>query len=224
MSSKYPRDIFAITGLPPEVLAVAMAKYSRSAASIRETIDELTEEKSAEFHEKWVLGYGDASVADMAVVALALENVSILASKAVEDNRIAAYQEKSTRYQPFDSERFYRPRNTWASKHRDLYRETVRILFTTYEDLTGRMVEYFRKKFQRPPERSEKLYLSKVRARALDETRYLLPVATLTNLGMIMSARAKISSGVSTMAAPAFSYISLVRPMALPPSRCTITW
>lgn len=48
-----------------------MAKYSRSSRSIKETIDELAEEKSAEFHEKWVLGYGDASVADMAIVAIA---------------------------------------------------------------------------------------------------------------------------------------------------------
>ena len=72
------RDIFAIAGLPPEVLAVAMAKYSRSKESIRTTIAELTEEKSAEFHEKWVLGYGDASVADMAIIAIACENVSIL--------------------------------------------------------------------------------------------------------------------------------------------------
>ncbi|MEK7102148.1 MAG: hypothetical protein AAB912_00780, partial [Patescibacteria group bacterium] len=81
------RDIFALVGLPPEVLAVAMAKYSRSQEGIKYTIDELTEEKSAAFHEKWVLGYGDASVADMAMVAIALENVSILASKVVEDNR-----------------------------------------------------------------------------------------------------------------------------------------
>src|SRR5687768_3051780 len=41
---------------------------------------------------------------------------------------------------------------------------------------------------------------------------------------MIMSARLKISSALSTICAPAFSYISFVRPIDFPPSRCTITW
>src|SRR5688572_9917140 len=41
---------------------------------------------------------------------------------------------------------------------------------------------------------------------------------------MIMSAFAKISAAVSMIVAPAFSYISLVSPIDLPPSRCTITW
>src|SRR3989344_8445748 len=118
------REIFGIMGLPPEVLAVAMAKYSRSKESIKVTIDDLTEEKSAKFHEKWVLGYGDASVADMALIAIALENVSILASKAIQDNRLASYQEKSTRYVDFDSSRYYRPPSAMV-KHAELYEKTV---------------------------------------------------------------------------------------------------
>ncbi|MBI3495113.1 FAD-dependent thymidylate synthase, partial [Candidatus Berkelbacteria bacterium] len=96
------RNIFSIVGLAPEVQAVAFAKYSRSQESVITTIDDLTDEKSAEFHEKWVIGFGDASVADMAVIAIALENISVLASKALEDSRLASYQEKSTRYVPFD--------------------------------------------------------------------------------------------------------------------------
>ncbi len=184
------RDIFSIVGLPPEVLAVAMAKYSRSSKSIKETIDELTEEKSAEFHEKWVLGYGDASVADMAVVAVAVENVSILASKVLEDNRIASYQEKSTRYVQFDSSSYFRPTAVMASGHADLYVKTADMLFATYEKVLAGMIEHYRKRYPKPDDLTDKMYEAKLKARSLDVARYLLPAGTLTNFGMIMSARA----------------------------------
>ncbi len=193
------RDIFAITGLPPEVLAVGMAKYSRSAASIKETLSELTEEKSAEFHEKWVLGYGDASVADMAVIALACENVSMLASKAIEDHRLASYQEKSTRYQSFERKpaadgtmlprRYYQPIPIMASAHASAYMETCEAMFDAYVDLTEVMREYYGRAYPKPSDVLDKPYAAKLKARSLDIARYLLPTSTLTNLGWISSAR-----------------------------------
>lgn len=187
MSSQ--RQIFSIAGLPPEVLAVAMAKYSRSVHSITETIDELTEEKSAEFHEKWVLGYGDASVADMAVIPMALENISILASKYIEDNRMASYQEKSTRYVPFNIDRFYIPEELEDPQDLALYQEGVQDLMDGYLSLTDQMMAYYTRVYPKPADMKEKPYANKCRARALDIARYLLPTATMTNFGMIMSAR-----------------------------------
>ncbi|MFA6587505.1 MAG: FAD-dependent thymidylate synthase [Patescibacteria group bacterium] len=193
------REIFAITGLAPEVLAVGMAKYSRSQASIKETIAELTEEKSAEFHEKWVLGYGDASVADMAVVALACENVSILASKAIEDHRLASYQEKSTRYVSFERQalpdgtklprRYYRPVPIMSSVHTGLYEDTCEKMFDAYNDLTDLMQEFYKNKYPLIADMTEKGYTAKLKARSLDIARYVLPASTLTNLGWITSAR-----------------------------------
>lgn len=200
------REIFSIVGLPPEVLAVAMAKYSRSSKSIKETIDELTEEKSAEFHEKWVLGYGDSSVADMAVVAIAVENVSILASKVLEDNRIASYQEKSTRYVQFDSSSYFRPTAVMASKHADLYVKTADMLFATYEKVLAGMIEYYRKSYPKPADLTDKMYEAKLKARSLDVARYLLPAGTLTNFGMIMSARA-LRHAISKMKGSNFSEV-----------------
>ncbi|MEK7631536.1 MAG: FAD-dependent thymidylate synthase [Patescibacteria group bacterium] len=193
------RDIFAITGLPPEVLAVGMAKYSRSAASIKDTLQELTEEKSAEFHEKWVLGYGDASVADMAVVALACENVSMLASKAIEDHRLASYQEKSTRYQSFERKvradgtslprRYYRPVPILNSAHAEAYVQACEGMFDAYASLTKVMQEYYSHTYPKLDDTTDKAYAAKLKARSLDIARYLLPTSTLTNLGWITSAR-----------------------------------
>lgn len=187
----YKREIFAIAGVSPEVLAVGMAKYSRSALSIKETINELSEEKSAEFHEKWVIGYGDASVADMAQVQIACENVSILASKVIEDNRLGSFQEKSTRYQKFDRGRFYKPGKIMQANPAlgQLYDDHCNYLFDQYVVILDKMTAYFMQKFPKPAEMKDNIYASKVKARALDVARYVLPVSTLTNLGFSINAR-----------------------------------
>ncbi len=186
----HDRDIFAITGLSPEVQAVAFAKYSRSQESVKTTIDDLTDEKSAEFHEKWVIGYGDASVADMAMVAIAMENVSMIASKAVEDHRMASYQEKSTRYVPFDPTRYHKPAVFMEDPAaREIYINAIENLMAGYTELTEGMIAYFRAKYPKPEDNTDKQYESRLRARSLDVARYVLPISTLTNLGMIASAR-----------------------------------
>ena len=126
------RPIFALRNLPEEVVAVLFAYYSRSRESLRRNLLKLIQEqdldldrrlrwadlaqddlvsakrKAREFHEKWVVGYGHASVAEHAVAHLAIEDVSIVASKIVEDARLASYTEKSTRYVVFDRDKFYR--------------------------------------------------------------------------------------------------------------------
>src|SRR6266576_3711793 len=119
------RPIYALTHLPEEVVAVLFAYYSRSRESLRRNLLKLiqerdvdldarlnassleaveltaAQEKARDFHEKWVVGYGHASVAEHAVAHVAIEGVSILASKVIEDARLASYTEKSTRYVPF---------------------------------------------------------------------------------------------------------------------------
>ena len=72
----------------PETIAVAFAKTSRSPESFLEIARGLTDEKSAKFHEKWVVGYGHASVAEHAILHIAFENVSRL---AIENTTGGAY-------------------------------------------------------------------------------------------------------------------------------------
>ncbi|MEW5701469.1 MAG: FAD-dependent thymidylate synthase [Candidatus Zixiibacteriota bacterium] len=176
--------------LPPEVVAVAFAKTSRSPEPFDQIAAELTEAGSARFHEKWVVGYGHASVAEHAVLSLAIENVSILAAKAIEDNRLASYTEKSTRYQVYEPERVYRPE--CLLHHPDLAREyeaLIRELLTTYIDWSRQALEWFRRENPRPADKSEAFWESRLRAQACDAIRYLLPTATLTNLGWTVNAR-----------------------------------
>src|SRR5512133_27719 len=105
----------------PETIAVAFAKTSRSPESFDHIAAELTEEKSAEVNEKWVVGYGHSSVAEHAVLHLAVENISRLAVECLESNRLASYTEKSTRYQKWSARDFYIPPELNGSSRLALY-------------------------------------------------------------------------------------------------------
>ena len=128
------RDIYLLSSkeLSPETIAVAFAKTSRFPDSFRTIAADLTDEKSAQFHEKWVVGYGHASVAEHAVLHLAIENASRIAMEAIESNRLASYTEKSTRYQKWDPEAFHVPVELDGQSLRDEYFNTCRMLFETY--------------------------------------------------------------------------------------------
>ena len=185
------RDIYLLNPkeLSPEVIAVAFAKTSRSPESFRDIAAELSDEKSAEFHEKWVVGYGHASVAEHAVLHLAFENVSRLAIEAIESNRLASYTEKSTRYQIFDRDAFFTPPAIAASRFASLYADTIHLLFDTYFDSIEPVREVITRKYPRHEGESEKRYEGRIRSKWIDNCRYLLPTATLANVGMTANAR-----------------------------------
>ena len=118
--------------LSPETIAVAFAKTSRSPESFREIAAGLSDEKSAQFHEKWVVGYGHASVAEHAVLHLAFENVSRLAIESIESNRLASYTEKSTRYQKWNPEDFHVPTELDGHTWQTSTSRSAGLLFSTY--------------------------------------------------------------------------------------------
>src|ERR687894_427366 len=93
--------VYAVVGVPPEVQAYAMAKYSRSAQSMLESIGELSSQKAEQFLNTFYFQYGHRSIADLAHLVVALENISILAAMRVVDEQLWDGQERSTRYQNF---------------------------------------------------------------------------------------------------------------------------
>ncbi|MBU1131617.1 FAD-dependent thymidylate synthase [Patescibacteria group bacterium] len=187
--TKPKREIYLLEGLSPEVRAVTFAKTSRSPKSFRDIAAELTEEKSAEFHEKWVVGYGHASVAEHAFLSIALENVSSLACKYIEDNRLSSFTEKSSRYQTFNKTQYYTPKDIAESKYAKEYQEALDNLFDTYEEFYPIMEEFIQKKYPQTEKQSAGLYKSVTKARICDNIRYLLPQAVYRNLGWTINAR-----------------------------------
>jgi thymidylate synthase ThyX len=176
--------------LPPETIAVTFAKTSRSPKPFDEIAAELTDEKSSRFHEKWVVGYGHASVAEHAVLHLALENISRLAVETVEGNRLASYTEKSTRYQQWDPDAFYIPEELDGHPLRERYIQACRVLFDTYQMGIPKLKAFFQNQLAQAADESEKAFDRRVSTAAIDVCRFLLPAASLANVGVTINARA----------------------------------
>ena len=183
----YPLDARTLS---EEQIAVAFAMTSRVPDPFDVIAERVSEEKAADFHERWVLGYGHASVAEHAVLHLAVENISRLACDGLEDNRLASYTEKSSRYQVMEADYFHIP--TELDSHPDLrqeYTATCRHLFTMYQELISSSIEYLRGIHpQRGPEGAS-AYNLRLRRMATDACRSVLPASTLTNVGVTANAR-----------------------------------
>ncbi|MCJ7435896.1 MAG: FAD-dependent thymidylate synthase, partial [Anaerolineales bacterium] len=185
------REIYLLSPkqLSPETIAVAFAKTSRSPESFRDIAAGLSDEKSAQFHEKWVVGYGHASVAEHAVLHIAFENVSRMAIESIELNRLASYTEKSTRYQKWEGEDFTVPPELDGHALRDEYIQTIRLLFKTYVDSLEPVKSLVVKLSLRRENESEEAWDRRIRSQYVDVCRFILPAAALANAGMTVNAR-----------------------------------
>src|SRR6266478_4151418 len=135
-------EVFAVYGVEPEVQAYAMAKYSRSALSMKESLKEITAQKAEKFLNTFYFQYGHRSIADLAHIALAIEKLSILAAIAVADEQRWDGQERSTRYQDFRKSGYFIPAFGEDEPARSLYKNTIENLFAEYESLSEQMFYY----------------------------------------------------------------------------------
>ena len=145
-------EVYAVHGADPEVLAYGMAKYSRSALSMRESLAELNEQKAEKFLNTFYFQYGHRSIADLAHVAFAIERLSILAATVAVDEPRWDGQERSTRYQDFQKSGYFVPDFGDDSGARALYRETVDLLFAEYRHFSNEMFRYLRDRTPKPDE------------------------------------------------------------------------
>ena len=183
-------EVFAVYGVEPEIQAYAMAKYSRSSLSMKESLKEITTQKAEKFLNTFYFQYGHRSIADLAHIALAIERLSILAAIVVADEQRWDGQERSTRYQDFRKSGYYTPGfESSKAGARDSYCQAIESLFAAYEKISQRTFEYLASVTPRPPEMKPDAYERTLRARAFDISRYLLPLSTNTSLGEIVNAR-----------------------------------
>ena len=222
------RSIFALTNLPEVIKGALFSRYSRSTLGLRTLLlrdfiqekesrfteiqgggehpdfaknTELAIESAQKFYDRILDGYGDDSIGELGGAHLALENISILATKTLEDARIGGSPlEKSTRYVSFAEKitgtssannefGYYQEPTLLKSAHCDLYLSTCRNLFETYVRFTVPIREHVRKQLPHEPKTSQAAYERSVRARGFDIIRGLLPAATLTNMGVFGNGR-----------------------------------
>ncbi|MGB7135557.1 MAG: FAD-dependent thymidylate synthase [Acidobacteriaceae bacterium] len=181
-------EVFAVHGADPEVLAYAMAKYSRSALSMKDSLREISSQRAEQFLNTFYFQYGHRSIADLAHVAFAVERLSLLAAIVLVDEQRWDGQERSTRYQNFRKSGWYLP-DFGADTPENLYRETIERLFAEYHQVSEAVFASLKNQIARPDDMKQESYDRTLRARAFDVARYLLPLATNTSLGQIVNAR-----------------------------------
>ena len=204
------KDVYCVKNLPEEVVSVLFAYVSRSPLSFRENLLKLlgsgdilvgtgdvyqdtgyeqAKKKAQKFHDKWVVGYGHSSVAEHADIKFAVDKLSIVATKIIEDNRLGRFTEKSTRYQKFDINNYHIPKKVRDSKYFEEFKKTAELLFKTYDELFPPMTEYIKKRMPKEEGVSEVAYENSVKAKVCDILRYLLPSGTITAMGFSLNAR-----------------------------------
>ncbi|MBI2587441.1 FAD-dependent thymidylate synthase [Candidatus Amesbacteria bacterium] len=198
------RPVYALTdAMPAEVSVAAFARYSRSPRPMRTLLvrefwglDGLDLEKARGLSGKIVMEYGDDSVKQLGMVRVACEMVSQMAVKEIEDGRVGVgYLEKSSRYvdfgKPVDGKFLYlRPKEIKETGMLGEYEGVMDEAFRLYRSVATELRKYLVAKFPRQEGVDEAVYKASIRAKAFDIARVFLPMATLTNVGMIMSGQA----------------------------------
>lgn len=209
--------VFALTNLPEVVKGALFARYSRSPKSLRRLfLDEFVSnpeigirliattlpdqpslvrvQQAESLYRRVFSDYGDDSVAQLGGAHLACEQSSNLLTKVLEWGRLGAYLEQSTRYIRYDQRlgsrwRYYVPPEVESSELRTEFHLVMDRLFSTYSDLASRLTTYFESIYPKGKD-SEGVWRATLRAKACDVARGLLPVATMSNVGIYANGQA----------------------------------
>src|SRR5258706_14321612 len=129
-----PKRVLTVAPMPPEKCAYALARYSRSPDSIRQSLEWVRTHDSQKFLESFYFQYGHASIADLGHTVLCFEGLSELAASEAEDETLWDGQAKSSRYQDFGKGGFITPPEL-AGDDAALYRATRDAPLTAYREI-----------------------------------------------------------------------------------------
>ena len=221
--------VFGLINLPEVVKGALFARYSRSAKSLRRLfLDEFVEDpesgidaialavsddplvatrKAEQLYKRIFFDYGDDSVAQLGGAHLACEQASNLLTKVLEWGRLAAYLEQSTRYIRYDARlgdryRYFVPDEIARSRHAERYLRHMESVFGAYSDMVSRMTTHYEELHPRGEDDSKMVWTSTIRAKACDTVRGLLPVSTLSNVGIYGTGQAYEMALVRMQASP----------------------
>ena len=183
-----PERVITVAPMPPEKCAYALARYSRSPDSMRDSIEWVRTHDSQRFLEHFYFQYGHASIADLGHVVMCFEGISELAATEIEDEPLWDGQAKSSRYQDFSRSGFIVPEDLPVESLAG-YREQAGSLLETYRRVHAAMIEFLRGRLPRPESMSPPAYERNIAARAFDVARYLLFFGVPTNIGQVTSIR-----------------------------------
>jgi len=186
--SERSKRVFTVSPMPPEKCAYALARYSRSPDSIRQSLEWVRTHDSQKFLESFYFQYGHASIADLGHTVLCFEGLSELAASEAEDETLWDGQAKSSRYQDFSKSGFITP-SEFAADDAAGYRKAGENLLAAYQEVSARVFDYLCDKLPRPEDLKPDAYKRNIAARAFDVARYLLFWGVPTNVGQVTSIR-----------------------------------
>jgi thymidylate synthase ThyX len=168
--------IFVHDEFDPESLAMMQALYSRSPESVETHVEKVKETGSSNFMKSFYVGYGHASIGDCGTTTLFIENASILAAKAIQDNPLYSGQETSTRYIDFSNQPLVDPISTKESN--EILKEWIKFYVTATEKIRTHLKSQFPLEKDQSPDIWEKA----INARGFDILRGFLPAGATTQL------------------------------------------
>ncbi|HMD50761.1 MAG TPA: FAD-dependent thymidylate synthase [Bryobacteraceae bacterium] len=187
-SAHATRRVIAVGPMPAEKCAYALARYSRSPDSIRDSIEWVRTHDSAKFLESFYFQYGHASIADLGHVVMCFEGISELAATEIEDEQLWDGQARSSRYQDFSKSGFVTPPELDAAQSA-FYTEAAAKLLAGYHAVHAKVFEALSEQFPKPESMKPDAYNRNLRARAFDVARYLLCLGIPTGVGQVTSIR-----------------------------------
>jgi len=182
------KRVITVAPMPPEKCAYALARYSRSPDSIRESVEWVRTHNSQQFLEHYYFQYGHASIADLGHTVLCFEGISELAASEAEDETLWDGQAKSSRYQDFSRSGFITPPE-FDENQAATYRAAGDRLLAAYTQVHAKVTEHLTEKLPRPADMKPEAYARNIAARAFDVARYLLFWGIPTNVGQVTSIR-----------------------------------
>ena len=182
------KRVITVSPMPPEKCAYALARYSRSPDSIRDSIEWVRAHDSEKFLESFYFQYGHASIADLGHVVMCFEGISELAATEVEDEQLWDGQARSSRYQDFSKSGFVTPPEFDADQAA-IYHDAAAKLLAGYHQIHAKIFESLTEKLPRPESMKPDVYERNLRARAFDVARYLLWLGIPTGVGQVTSIR-----------------------------------
>lgn len=180
--------VLTVAPMPPEKCAYALARYSRSPDSIKDSIEWVRTHDSKKFLESFYFQYGHASIADLGHLVICFEGVSELAATEIEDEQLWDGQARSSRYQDFSKGGFIRPAGL-DEQQLAAYNAGGRRLLDAYATVHQGMIEQLRSQLPRPEAMKADAYERNIAARAFDVARYLLFFGIPTGVGQVTSIR-----------------------------------
>lgn len=182
------KRVVTLAPLPPEKCAYALARYSRSPDSIRDSLEWVRSHDSTRFLESFYFQYGHASIADLGHTVLCFEGLSEIAATELEEEPLWDGQARSSRYQDFSRSGFIVPPE-FSAEETSTYRTAAERLLYAYGEVKARVSAALEERLPRPAEMSPEAYKRNIAARAFDVARYLLFWGVPTNVGQVASIR-----------------------------------